>query len=50
MISYHNRQVAHHEIDHIFQDLFPSPGMPARPSQIGLRPKMLEATNHRNMP
>ena len=29
MISYHNRQVAHHEIDHIFQDLFPSHGMTA---------------------
>ena len=34
MIRYHNRQVAHHEIDHIFQDLFPSHGMTARPSQI----------------
>ena len=34
MISYHNRQVAHHEIDHIFQDLFPSHGMTARPSIV----------------
>ena len=43
MISYHNRQVAHHEIDHIFQDLFPSHGMTARPSQIELSHKMLDA-------
>lgn len=46
MISYHNRQVAHHEIDHIFQDLFPSHGMTARPSQIELSHKMLDAMIH----
>ena len=42
MISYHNRQVAHREIDHIFQDLFPSHGMTARPIQIELSHKMLD--------
>ena len=46
MFSYHNRQVAHHEIDHIFQDLFPSHGMTARPSQIELSHKMLDAMIH----
>lgn len=46
MISYHNRQVAHREIDHIFQDLFPSHGMTARPSQIELSHKMLDAMIH----
>ena len=46
MISYHNRQVAHHEIDHIFQDLLPSHGMTARPSQIELSHKMLDAMIH----
>lgn len=46
MISYHNRQVAHHEIDHIFQDLFPSHGMTARLSQIELSHKMLDAMIH----
>lgn len=46
MISYHNRQVAHREIDHIFQDLFPSHGMTARPSQIKLSHKMLDAMIH----
>ena len=46
MISYHNRQVAHHEIDHIFQDLFPCHVMTARPSQIDLSPKMLDAMMH----
>lgn len=46
MISYYNRQVAHHEIDHIFQDLFPSHGMTARPSQIELSHKMLDAMIH----
>ena len=45
MINYDNRQVAHHEIDHIFQDLFPSHGMTARPSQIELSHKMLDAMN-----
>ena len=43
MINYDNRQVAHHEIDHIFQDLFPGHGMTARPSQIELSHKMLDA-------
>lgn len=46
MISYHNRQVAHREIDHIFQDLFPSHGMTARPIQIELSHKMLDAMIH----
>ena len=46
MISYHNRQVAHHEIAHIFQDLFPRHGMTARPSQIELSHKMLDAMIH----
>ena len=46
MISYHNRQVAHHEIDHIFQDLFPGHGMTARPSQIELSHKMLDTMTH----
>ena len=46
MISYHNRQVAHQEIDHIFQDLFPGHGMTARPSQIELSHKMLDAMIH----
>ena len=46
MISHHNRQVAHHEIDHIFQDLFPSHGMIARHDQIALSHKMLDAMIH----
>lgn len=46
MINYDNRQIAHHEIDHIFQDLFPSHGMTARPSQIELSHKMLDAMIH----
>ena len=46
MISYHNRQITHDEIDHIFKDLFPSHGMTARPSQIELSHKMLEAMLH----
>ena len=46
MINYDNRHVAHHEIDHIFQDLFPSHGMTARPSQIELSHKMLDAMIH----
>ena len=45
MINYDNRQVAHHEIDHIFKDLFTSHGMTARPSHIELSHKMLDAMN-----
>ena len=43
MISYPNRQIAHQEIDHIFQDLFPRHDMVARPGQIELSHKMLDA-------
>lgn len=46
MINYDNRQAAHREIDHIFQDLFPGHGMTARPSQIELSHKMLDAMIH----
>ncbi|OUQ77499.1 ATP-dependent DNA helicase [Flavonifractor sp. An100] len=46
MISYPNRQIAHQEIDHIFQDLFPRHGMVARPGQIELSHKMLDAMTH----
>ena len=46
MIRYHNRQIAHQEIDHIFQDLFPRHGMVARPRQIELSHKMLDAMLH----
>lgn len=46
MIRYHNRQIAHQEIDHIFQDLFPRHGMKARLSQIELSHKMLDAMIH----
>ena len=46
MINYDNRQVAHREIDHIFQDLFPGHGMTARTSQIELSHKMLDAMIH----
>ena len=49
MISYHNRQVAHREIDHIFQDLFPSHGMTARPIQIELSHKMLDGPGRHAM-
>ena len=46
MINYDNRQVAHREIDHIFKVLFPRHGMTARPSQIELSHKMLDAMIH----
>ena len=46
MINYDNRQVAHREIDHIFKALFPRHGMTARPSQIELSHKMLDAMIH----
>lgn len=46
MSTYHNSQIAHDEIDHIFQDLFPRHGMTARPSQIELSHKMLDAMLH----
>ena len=38
-----NRQYAHDEIDHIFIDLLPAQGMPARPAQIALSHRMLDA-------
>lgn len=38
-----NRQNAHHEIDHIFNDLLPARGMGRRPSQIRLSHQMLDA-------
>lgn len=46
MITYHNSRIAHDEIDHIFQDLFPRHGMIARPSQIKLSHKMLDTMFH----
>ena len=38
-----NRKHAHHEIDHIFQDLFPTRNMAERPEQVALCHRMLEA-------
>lgn len=38
-----NRQNAHHEINHIFNDLLPAQGMGRRPAQIALSHKMLDA-------
>ena len=38
-----NRQNAHNEIDHIFNDLLPAQGMGKRPAQIALSHQMLDA-------
>lgn len=38
-----NRQNAHNEIDHIFNDLLPAQGMGRRPAQIALSHQMLDA-------
>ncbi len=38
-----NRQNAHNEIDHIFQDLFPTRNMAERPEQAALCHRMLDA-------
>ena len=37
-----NRQNAHNEIDHIFNDLLPAQGMGRRPAQIALSHQMLD--------
>ena len=41
-MNLHNRQNAHHDIDHIFKDLLPVHGMPERPEQIALSHRMLD--------
>ena len=38
-----NRHNAHNEIDHIFQDLFPTRNMAERPEQAALCHRMLDA-------
>ena len=43
MSTKENRQVAHEEIDYIFQDLLPGRGLPPRPEQIALSHRMLDA-------
>ena len=42
-MNLHNRQNAHHDIDHIFKDLLPIHSMPERPEQIVLSHRMLDA-------
>ena len=42
-MNLHNRQNAHHNIDHIFKDLLPVQSMPERPEQIALSHRMLDA-------
>ena len=42
-MNFQNRQNTHHDIDHIFKDLFPAQGMPERPEQIALSHRMLDA-------
>ena len=42
-MNLHNRQNAHHDIDHIFKDLLPVHSMPERPEQIVLSHRMLDA-------
>lgn len=43
MMTIENRQTAHNEIDHIFQDLLPVHGMTVRREQIALSHRMLDA-------
>ena len=43
MSTNENRQIAHEEIDYIFQDLLPGRGLPPRPEQIALSHRMLDA-------